>query len=257
MSVEIFTKKQDSITKTKNLNMKKVLVVEDDRDIVDLLEIHLTDMNCELDKAYEGNVGLEKAMTGEFDLIILDVMLPGKDGLEICRQLRSKNIVTPILMLTAKAEEIDKILGLEFGADDYMTKPFSVREFVARVKAIFRRTEMSKNNKNADNKNKLIMEFGDLIIDMDKRKVSIQDQRIDLSPKEFDLLSLLGSKPGKSYSRTQILNLVWGYDFEGYEHTVNSHINRLRGKIEPDIQKPTYILTSWGIGYRFNEDLLD
>ena len=255
MGVEIFRNKQSSITKTKILNMKKVLVVEDDRDIVDLLEIHLKDMDCELDKAYEGNVGLEKAMKGDFDLIILDVMLPGKDGLEICRKLRSENIVTPILMLTAKAEEIDKILGLEFGADDYMTKPFSVREFVARVKAIFRRTEMSNNTNNEANKNSLVMDFGDLVIDMDKRKVSVKNQRMDLSPKEFDLLSLLASKPGKSYSRTQILNLVWGYDFEGYEHTVNSHINRLRGKIEPDIQKPTYILTSWGIGYRFNEEV--
>lgn len=255
MSVEIFRNKQTDITKTTISNMKKVLVVEDDRDIVDLLSIHLKDMDCELDKAYEGNVGLDMALAGEYDLIILDVMLPGKDGLEICRQLRSNSIVTPILMLTAKAEEIDKILGLEFGADDYMTKPFSVREFVARVKAIFRRTEMSSTTKNSEDKNSLVMTFGDLVIDMDKRKVTVQDKRMDLSPKEFDLLSLLASKPGKSYSRTQILNLVWGYDFEGYEHTVNSHINRLRGKIEPDIQKPTYILTSWGIGYRFNEDL--
>ncbi len=255
MSVEIFKVKQNHITKTNDINMKKVLVVEDDHDIVDLLEIHLKDMNCDLSKSYEGIEGLEKALTGDYDLIILDVMLPGKDGLEICRELRSKNIVTPILMLTARSEEIDKILGLEFGADDYMTKPFSVREFVARVKAIFRITEMSLNKKNGKDQGKLIMEFGDLIIDMDKRKVSIQNQRIDLSPKEFDLLSLLAAKPGKSYSRTQILNLVWGYDFDGYEHTVNSHINRLRSKIEPDIQTPSYILTSWGIGYRFNEDL--
>ena len=255
MSVEIFRNKQHQTTKTIVSKMKKVLVVEDDRDIVDLLEIHLKDMNCELTKAHEGNVGLEKALAETYDLIILDVMLPGKDGLEICRELRRKDIVSPILMLTAKSEEIDKILGLEFGADDYMTKPFSIREFVARVKAIFRRTEMSENKKNANGGSKMFMQFGDLEIDMDKRKVSIQNQRIELSPKEFDLLSLLAAKPGKSYSRTQILNLVWGYDFDGYEHTVNSHINRLRGKIEPDIQKPTYILTSWGIGYRFNEDL--
>ena len=255
MSVEIFRGKQNQITKTNDVNMKKVLVVEDDHDIVDLLEIHLKDMNCDLSKSYEGIEGLEKALTGDYDLIILDVMLPGKDGLEICRELRSKNISTPILMLTARSEEIDKILGLEFGADDYMTKPFSVREFVARVKAIFRRAEMSQNKNNGGDQGKLIMEFGDLVIDMDKRKVSIKNQRIDLSPKEFDLLSLLAAKPGKSYSRTQILNLVWGYDFDGYEHTVNSHINRLRSKIEPDIQTPTFILTSWGIGYRFNEDL--
>ena len=237
------------------MNNKKVLVVEDDRDIVDLLEIHLKDMNCELDKVYEGNEGLKKGLEESYDLIILDIMLPNKDGLEICRQLRAKDILTPIMMLTAKSEEIDKVLGLEFGADDYMTKPFSVREFVARIKAIFRRAEMAENRKNAQEKNDLILQFGDLTIDLDKRKVAIQNQRIDLSPKEFDLLNLLASKPGKSYSRMQILNLVWGYDFEGYEHTVNSHINRLRGKIEPDIQQPTYILTSWGIGYRFNEDL--
>ena len=255
MSVEIFKKKQNQKPETRKLNMKKVLVVEDDHDIVDLLEIHLKDMDCELDKAYEGNEGLNKALNGTYDLIILDVMLPGKDGLEICRQLRAKEVLTPILMLTAKAEEIDKILGLEFGADDYMTKPFSIREFVARVKAIFRRSEMSNNNKHTDTQKSLVMQFNDLIIDMDKRKVSIKGQRVELSPKEFDLLSLLASKPGKSYSRTQILNLVWGYDFEGYEHTVNSHINRLRGKIEPDIQNPTFILTSWGIGYRFNEEL--
>lgn len=234
--------------------MRKVLVVEDDRDIVDLLEIHLKDLGCELDKAYDGNIGLAKATTGSYDLIILDVMLPGYDGMEICRRLRGKEIQTPILMLTAKSEEIDKIIGLELGADDYMTKPFSVREFVARVKAIFRREDMQKNKAVPLEQNQ-VTNFGDLVLDLDKRKVTIKNNRIDLSPKEFDLLALLASKPGKSYSRSKILNLVWGYDFEGYEHTVNSHINRLRGKIEPDIQTPTYILTSWGVGYRFNEDL--
>ena len=157
-------------------------------------------------------------------------------------------------MLTAKSEEIDKIIGLELGADDYMTKPFSVREFVARVKAIFRRQDMAKNKGVITEQNK-VFNFGDLMLDLDKRKVTIKEERIDLSPKEFDLLALLASKPGKSYSRSKILNLVWGYDFEGYEHTVNSHINRLRGKIEPDIQQPTFILTSWGVGYRFNEEL--
>ena len=234
--------------------MKKVLVVEDDHDIVDLLEIHLKDLNCELDKAYDGHTGLQKALSNTYDLIILDVMLPGPDGMEICRKLRAKEIRTPILMLTAKAEEIDKVLGLEMGADDYLTKPFSVREFIARVKAIFRRMEMIEANLAQSQKSSLL-KFGDMSIDLDKRKVTINDSRVELSPKEFELLSLLASHPGKSYDRSRILNLVWGYDFEGYEHTVNSHINRLRGKIEPDIQNPTYILTSWGVGYRFNEDL--
>lgn len=233
--------------------MRKVLVVEDDRDIVDLLEIHLKDLDCELEKAYDGNAGLAKATAENFDLVILDVMLPGIDGMEICRRIRGKEIQTPILMLTAKSEEIDKIIGLELGADDYMTKPFSVREFLARVKAIFRREDISKNKTVSTDKQ--LFNFGDMSLDLDKRKVTIKEERIELSPKEFDLLALLASNPGKSYSRSRILNLVWGYDFEGYEHTVNSHINRLRGKIEPDIQQPTYILTSWGVGYRFNEDI--
>ncbi len=234
--------------------MRKVLVVEDDHDIVDLLEIHLKDLDCELDKAYDGHTGMQKALTETYDLIILDIMLPGPDGMEICRKLRAKEIQTPILMLTAKAEEIDKVLGLEMGADDYLTKPFSVREFIARVKAIFRRMEMIEANLTQSQKSSLL-KFGELAIDLDKRKVTIKENRVELSPKEFELLSLLASHPGKSYDRSRILNLVWGYDFEGYEHTVNSHINRLRGKIEPDIQNPTYILTSWGVGYRFNEEL--
>ena len=234
--------------------MRKVLIVEDDHDIVDLLEIHLKDLDCELDKAHDGNIGLEKAINSKFDLIILDVMLPGIDGMEVCRRLRGKEIQTPILMLTAKSEEIDKIIGLELGADDYMTKPFSIREFLARVKAIFRREDMAKN-KRINTEATQVFNFGDMMLDLDKRKVTIKEERVDLSPKEFDLLALLASNPGKSYSRSRILNLVWGYDFEGYEHTVNSHINRLRGKIEPDIHHPTYILTSWGVGYRFNEDL--
>ena len=234
--------------------MKNVLVIEDDLNIVDLLEIHLKDLNFNLEKCYHGEEGLAKARAGAFDLIILDIMLPGLDGLEICRRLRTDGIQTPILMLTAKSEEIDKVLGLELGADDYLTKPFSVREFIARVKAIFRRIGMSRAaaDEPAD---KSMLRFGDLAVDLDKRKVTIADKRIDLSPKEFDLLSLLASNPGKSYDRTRILNLVWGYDFDGYEHTINSHINRLRSKIEPDLNEPKYILTTWGVGYRFNEDL--
>ena len=233
--------------------MKKVLIIEDDRDIVELLKIHLNDLHCTTDWAYDGETGLQKALGGDFQLIILDIMLPGKDGMEVCRQLRAQGQQTPILMLTAKSEEIDKVLGLEMGADDYLTKPFSIREFIARVKAIFRRMEMMQAKNPVASSS--LMRFGDLHIDLEKRKVSINNQRIDLSPKEFELLSLLASHPGKSYDRTRILNLVWGYDFDGYEHTVNSHINRLRSKIEPDIQHPKYILTTWGVGYRFNEDL--
>lgn len=233
--------------------MKKVLVVEDDPNIVDLLEIHLKDLNCHLDKAGHGEDGLRFALNNTYNLIILDLMLPGMDGLEICRRIRAKEINTPILMLTAKAEEIDTIIGLEMGADDYMTKPFSVREFIARVKAIFRRE--ARKEKQPPKEVASLLSFASLQIDLDKRKVTIDDKRIELSPKEFELLSLLATNPGKSYERTKLLNLIWGYDFAGYEHTVNSHINRLRSKIEPNLQSPKYILTTWGVGYRFNEEL--
>ncbi len=232
--------------------MKSVLIIEDDKNIVDLLNIHLKDLNCNTSVAGDGQVGLEKALSEKFDLIILDIMLDKIDGLEICRRIRANEIITPVLMLTAKAEEIDRVLGLETGADDYLTKPFSIREFIARVKAIFRREKILKEQISKDNKKTL--KYGELFIDQDKRKVLIADKRVELTPKEFDLLFLLASNPGKSYTREQILSLVWGYEFDGYEHTVNSHINRLRAKIEPDLSKPRYILTLWGVGYRFTDE---
>jgi len=157
-------------------------------------------------------------------------------------------------MLTAKSEEIDKVLGLEIGADDYLTKPFSVREFIALVKAIFRRQKMVKTSE-LDQSTKQVISFENLTINIDMRKVLLNGSKVELSPKEFELLVLLSSNPGKSYDRTKLLNLIWGYDFKGYEHTVNSHINRLRSKIEPDMSNPTYIMTTWGIGYKFNEEL--
>ena len=232
--------------------MNKVLVIEDDPEIVDLLEIHLKDLSCDLIKTYSGEDGLAAVKSNPLDLVILDVMLPGIDGIEVCRRIRSEQINVPVLMLTAKSEEIDKVLGLEIGADDYLTKPFSIREFIARVKAIFRRTQMQESlMANEGN----VIEIGDLKIDIEMRKVTVDGIKVDLSPKEFELLVLLASNKGKSYNRSRLLNLVWGYEFEGYEHTVNSHINRLRAKIEPDMAKPTYILTTWGVGYKFNEEL--
>ena len=233
---------------------KSVLVIEDDLDIVELLRIHLADLDCRVVTTGDGREGLRLGLTLGCDLIILDVGLPGLDGTEICRRLRAKEVYTPILMLTARSEEIDKVLGLELGADDYLTKPFSIREFIARVKVIFRRLDRAPGwgeQQPTDS----VYHYGDLTIDLYKRKVSIAHRRIELSPKEFELLTLLASKPGKCYDRSQILNLVWGYDFDGYEHTVNSHINRLRAKIEPDAQHPIYILTNWGVGYRFSEEL--
>jgi len=234
--------------------MKNVLIVEDDKDIVDLLKIHLQDLDCMVDVAYDGKDGSSKALEGKYDLIILDIMLPHKDGISIAQKLRAYENHTPIMMLTAKTEEVDKVLGLESGADDYLTKPFGVREFIARVKAIFRRQEHNESNGTKDKDE--IIKIHDLYIDPGKRKVALGENRIELTPKEFDLLFLLAGHPGTSYSRDQLLNEVWGYEFSGYEHTVNSHINRLRAKIEPDISNPKYILTTWGIGYRFNDEIV-
>lgn len=234
--------------------MKNVLIIEDDPEIIHLLEIHLKDLHCNVISENQGDQGLRTAIETAPDLIILDIMLPEMDGIEVCQKIRANNIKSPIIMLTAKAEEIDKVLGLEVGADDYLTKPFSVREFIARVKAIFRREKMvaSSNNESSTPKT---LKFGELTIDIDMRKVILGSSKIELSPKEFELLVLLSSNPGKSYDRTKLLNLIWGYDFKGYEHTVNSHINRLRAKIEPDMSNPTFILTTWGVGYKFNEEL--
>lgn len=231
--------------------MKKVLVIEDDREIADLLQIHLKDLDCDVIKAFDGKTGLTLAVTNSFDLIILDIMLPELDGFEVCKEIRKSENYTPILMLTSKSEEMDKVLGLEFGADDYITKPFSLREFIARVNAVFRRIEVSSK---ADDDLKTL-DFGSLRIEGEKRSVLIENKRVKLTPKEFDLLYLLASTPGKSFSRENLLNQVWGYQYSGYDHTVNSHINRLRVKIEKDINNPEYILTTWGIGYRFNDQL--
>jgi two-component system, OmpR family, alkaline phosphatase synthesis response regulator PhoP len=231
--------------------MRKVLIIEDDSEIANLVEIHLKDQNCEVTKREDGKSGLDLAINNFYDLIVLDIMLPELDGFEVCKEIRKKDIHTPILMLTSKSEEMDKVLGLEFGADDYLTKPFSIREFIARVKAILRRVEnLSKD----DNPTKSL-NFDELTVEIENRKVLLNGERVELTPKEFDLLLLMASHPGRSYSREQLLNQIWGYQFSGYDHTVNSHINRLRTKIEKDISNPKYILTTWGIGYRFNDEL--
>lgn len=229
-----------------------MLIIEDDTEIINLLEIHLKDLSCEVTKATDGLQGMNLALSSGPDLIILDIALPTMDGIEVCQKIRAVQN-TPIIMLTAKSEEIDRVLGLEVGADDYITKPFSIREFIARVKAIFRRTKLIHESLNEHGGGE--MTFDTLRIDVEKRKVLVEDRKIDLSPKEFELLVLMASHPGKSYSRIDLLKIIWGYDFDGYEHTVNSHINRLRAKIEPDMAAPRFILTTWGVGYKFNEEV--
>lgn len=231
---------------------KPILIIEDDPNIIDLVEIHLKDLGYELDQSRDGQKGLQKALDNSYSLIILDLMLPGMDGLEICKRVRSGNEYTPILMLTAKSEELDKVLGLELGADEYITKPFSIRELIARVKAIFRRMEVNQE-KIVERTNQKVVEYADLTIDFEKRKVTLSGKSLDLTTKEFDLLALFAQHPGRTYSRNELLDKVWGYQFSGYDHTVNSHINRLRAKIEKDPSNPVFIKTVWGYGYRFVE----
>ena len=230
---------------------RKILVIEDSPDIADLLALHLGDEGYQVEVAQDGRAGLRKALERSYDLVILDLMLPGVDGLEICRQLRAAPSYTPILMLTARSTEIDRVVGLELGADDYLTKPFSIRELVARVKALFRRVEAFTSQ--TPSSPGAIIRVGDLVIDAERRKVQIGDRPVELTAKEFDLLLHFARHPGRVYSRAQLLDLVWGYGHDGYEHTVNSHINRLRAKIERNPARPRYLLTVWGVGYKFFE----
>ena len=232
--------------------MSRVLIIEDDKEISDLISIHLKDMDLDVSQAFDGKDGLLKALNEKFDLILLDIRLPYMDGLELCKKIRMEKIQSLVLMLTSKSEEIDKVLGLEIGADDYLTKPFSIRELVARIKALLRRREMFLSSQEDEDVNRELR-IGDLLINEGMRKVQVRGRKIELSPKEFDLLVLLASNPGKTYTRMQLLNKIWGYEFEGFEHTVNSHINRLRSKIEQNMHEPEYILTTWGIGYKFRE----
>lgn len=230
---------------------KKVLFIEDDPDVANLVEIHLKDLGFIPDRAVDGVDGVNKALKNEYVLVILDLMLPRLDGFEVCKRIRQEKKGLPILMLTSKSEEIDKVLGLELGADDYITKPFSLRELMARVKAIIRRVDAAKEEATGEQPREVI--FDELTINLEKRKVTLAGRVIELTAKEFDLLALFASHPGRAYSRQELLDIIWGYQFDGYDHTVNSHINRLRSKIETNPAEPKYIKTVWGVGYRFVE----
>ena len=230
--------------------MLNVLLVDDDAEIAELITHIFSPSGYRITNCRTGKEGLEKAASESIQLIILDIMLPDTDGFQVCRKIREQNIKTPIMMLTSRSEEIDKVLGLEFGADDYITKPFGLRELQARAKALVRRAE--QNVKRAVEVGGEINIY-DFYISKEKMKASINGKRLDLTAKEFDLLYLLAGNPGKTFTRDELLETIWGYSFSGYEHTVTSHINRLRIKIEPDINQPRYILTTLGKGYRFSE----
>jgi DNA-binding response OmpR family regulator len=231
---------------------RHVLVVEDESDLARVVKRHVEDIGCRVRIAPSGESALEAAATQEFDLVLLDVMLPGIDGLEVCRRLRARQQYMPVLMLTARSSEIDKVLGLETGADDYLTKPFSVQELLARIKAIFRRMDALAAPRTTPER--VIDAAGGLRIDPTTREVFLNNRPIVLTHKEFDLLRHFAENPGRVYTRAQLLDAVWGYSHEGYEHAVNCHINRLRAKIEPNPSEPRYLLTAWGVGYKFTTE---
>jgi two-component system, OmpR family, alkaline phosphatase synthesis response regulator PhoP len=230
---------------------ESILIIEDDRDIAELIRLHLSEQGYHAEVVHDGTTGLKKALEGAWSLIILDIMLPGMDGFEVCKAIRGNDRSIPVLMLTAKSDELDKVLGLELGADGYMTKPFGIREFLARVKSIFRRIEVDREHRQTKVYREL--KFGELQIFPEKRRVLLRDMPLDLTTKEFELLMLFADNPGRAYSRQELLDVVWGYQYGGYSHTVNSHINRIRNKIEEDSSQPRYIKTVWGLGYRFAE----
>ncbi|HEX7907389.1 MAG TPA: response regulator transcription factor [Paraburkholderia sp.] len=226
---------------------KRILIVEDDVDIANVLSLHLRDERYEVVHSADGNEGLRLLEQGGWDALILDLMLPGVDGLEICRRARAMTRYTPIIITSARSSEVHRILGLELGADDYLAKPFSVLELVARVKALLRRVDaMAKDSRIEAGS----LRIAGLSIDPLTREAAVDDQPIELTPREFDLLYYFAQHPGKVFSRMDLLNAVWGYQHEGYEHTVNTHINRLRAKIEADPAQPERILTVWGRGYK-------
>ena len=228
---------------------KHILLVEDDLDIAELVQLHLNDGGYKTTMVHDGLQAWQYLQKTSFDLLVLDVMLPGLDGLEICKRCRSQERpFIPILMLTSKSSELDRVLGLELGADDYLTKPFSLLELLARVKALLRRSDALTQQKEDIQQ---FLEFQRLTINQNKREVFRDKQLIELTVKEFDLLFYFAQHPGQVFSRMQLLDNIWWYSHEGYEHTVNSHINRLRIKLEPDPHQPTFIKTVWGVGYQF------
>lgn len=229
--------------------MKNILLIEDDIAVAELIHDQLNQLPAQLSTTELGHEGLTLLANQPYDLCILDLMLPDANGFDVCRRIRQQHPAMPLLILTAKTDEHDKVKGLDSGADDYLTKPFGIPELMARCRALIRRSEYPQ--KATFPASATLYSYGDLRINVPERWVTHQDNLIDLTPKEFDLLVLLASQPGKIFTRQKIMNLVWGYRNDSYLHTVTSHVNRLRTKIEPDFAQPMYIMTVWGTGYRF------
>ncbi len=235
------------------MDMKRILVADDQTDIRDLLALNLRSAGYDVATAGDGLTALASDTAHPNDLLILDLMMPGMDGLDLCKTLRARGSSTPILMLTAKSTELDRVLGLELGADDYLTKPFSLAELLARVKALLRRAELVRVAQAAAQTQAASIRNGDLEIMPVKRQVGVRGKALDFTALEFDLLLYFAQHPGHVFSRTQLLNAVWGYTHDGYEHTVTTHINRLRTKLEADPLRPELILTVRGAGYKMRE----
>ena len=250
MRVAQHREEKSKIERLRKMAGKTVLVVDDEKLIVKGIRFSLEQDNMEVDCAYDGEEALQMASNKEYDIILLDVMLPKLTGFEVCQQIREFSNV-PVIMLTAKGDDMDKILGLEYGADDYITKPFNILEVKARIKAIFRRMEPKKGTA----ENTVILESGDLKLDREGRRAYIQGREIGLTAKEFEVLELLMLNPDKVYSRENLLKLVWGTDYPGDVRTVDVHIRRLREKIELSPSEPRYVHTKWGVGYYFNDKL--
>jgi len=231
---------------------RRILVAEDQADIRDVLVMNLQQAGHAVHAVNDGAAALDAELQHPHDLLVLDLMMPGLDGLEVCKALRARDSGTPILMLTAKSTELDRVLGLELGADDYLTKPFSMAELLARVKALLRRAEVREAARGAGGSERPLV-LGDLQIWPTKRTVAVRGQAVELTALEFDLLLHFAQHPGRVFSRAQLLDAVWGYSHDGYEHTVTTHINRLRSKLERDPMHPEWVLTVRGAGYKFKE----
>lgn len=229
---------------------RRFLVIEDERDLAELIELHLRDLNGEVEICHDGEQGLALARSRRWDLVVLDLMLPGLDGLDLCRELRLESDPVPIFMLTARSTELDRVLGFELGADEYLTKPFSPLELVARAKALLRRAEHGFDHHPPEGRT---VGVGELMLNRDNRELRIGGELVDLTPREFDLLWFFACHPNRVFRRSELLDMVWGRGHEGYEHTVNSHINRLRNKIERDPANPAHLITVWGVGYKLRD----
>src|SRR5437773_3214218 len=229
-----------------------LLIIEDDDSISSAIEEYFTRAGYAVHAALDGIAGIDVAVNSRPDVVVLDLMLPQMDGLSVCKEIRQKNPLMPIIMLTAKDDVVDKVLGLEMGADDYITKPFSLRELEARIKSVLRRTRSASGLDGSSDEVPVVR--GRLRIEPAKREVTIGERQVELTPKEFDLLRLFASNPGRVFPRKYLLEKIWDYSYEGYDRTIDSHINRLRAKIEQNPENPQMVLTVWGIGYKFSDE---